>query len=370
MVDTKENNTRSGRGQGCFTDRHIGPRVDDIDAMLKVVGCKDLSDLSDQAVPASIRQKRENSLDGIACQGSEQAALSYLEQLADKNEVHRSYLGMGYHGTVTPPVILRNILENPGWYTQYTPYQPEISQGRLEALLHYQTLIAELAGLPVANASLLDEGTAAAEAMSMSYGLHAKRHKTGDTFFVSAECHPQTIAVVQTRAAALGFTVVVGNHEDCEFNECTFGALLQYPASCGRIYDYKEFVERAHKHDVIVTVAADLMALVLLTPPGEFGADIAVGNTQRFGVPLGYGGPHAAYFATQDKYKRAVPGRLVGISRDSNGNPAYRLSLQTREQHIRREKATSNICTAQVLLAIMAGMYGIYHGPKGLKSIA
>ncbi len=332
--------------------------------MLEVLGFASMDDLIDHTVPRAIRLARP--LD-VGEGDDEYSVLRRLRAIAGQNQVFRSYIGMGYHDCVTPPVIQRNIFENPGWYTQYTPYQPEISQGRLEALLNFQTMIADLTGLEIANASLLDEATAAAEAMHMSYGLFQGDSKT---FFVSEACHPQTIDVVKTRAWALGFDVVVGNHETFEFATPIFGVLVQYPATDGTVYDYRAFVERAHEAGALVTVAADLLSLALLTPPGEFGVDIAIGNTQRFGVPLGYGGPHAAYFSTREAFKRSMPGRLVGVSKDAQGKPALRLSLQTREQHIRREKATSNICTAQVLLAVMAGMYAAYHGPEGIKRIA
>ena len=276
--------------------------------------------------------------------------------------------GLGYSDCVTPPVIQRNILENPGWYTAYTPYQAEIAQGRLEALLNFQTMVMDLTGLEIANASLLDEGTAAAEAMALSYAVHGKPGK--ETFFVSDECHPQTIDVVKTRAHARGIAVVVGDWRKAPIGADVFGALLQYPATDGAVYDYRQFCERAHAVGALVTVATDLLSLVLLTPPGEWGADVAVGNSQRFGVPLGYGGPHAAFFATKDEFKRQLPGRIIGVSRDADGKPALRMALQTREQHIRREKATSNICTAQVLLAVIAGMYAVYHGPERLTAIA
>ncbi|GAP96037.1 glycine dehydrogenase (decarboxylating) [Leptolyngbya sp. NIES-2104] len=347
-----------------FVDRHIGVRGDEISAMLSVLGLNSIEDLIDKSVPQSIRIGRPLQ---IGSGRSEYELLKELKAIAAKNQVMRSFIGMGYSNCITPPVIQRNILENPGWYTQYTPYQPEIAQGRLEALLNYQTMVMDLTGLEIANASLLDEGTAAAEAMAMSYGLVKGNAKT---FWVSSACHPQTIEVVQTRAIPLGIEVIVGDHQTFEFDTPIFGALLQYPATDGAVYDYSEFVDRAHQSGALVTVAADLMSLTLLKPPGEFGADIAIGNTQRFGVPLGYGGPHAAYFATKETYKRQLPGRLVGVSRDRSGQPALRLALQTREQHIRRDKATSNICTAQVLLAVIAGMYGVYHGAEGLKNIA
>ncbi len=347
-----------------FARRHIGPQPGDLAAMLNTVGCDSLASLIDRTVPAAIRLARPMRTGEPE---DEYSATQRLRTIASKNKVLRSFIGMGYHDSVTPAVIQRNIFENPGWYTQYTPYQPEISQGRLEALLNFQTMIADLTGLEIANASLLDEATAAAEAMHMSHGLFEGE---SNAFFVSEGCHPQIIEVVKTRASALGIEIIVGDHERFGFSKPVFGCLLQYPASDGTVHDFSGFVERAHAAGSIVTVAADLLSLVLLTPPGEFGADIAVGNSQRFGVPLGYGGPHAAYFATREKYKRSMPGRLVGVSRDANGKTALRLSLQTREQHIRREKATSNICTAQVLLAVMAGMYAVYHGPNGLKEIA
>ena len=347
-----------------FARRHIGPDSEDRRQMLDLLGFTKIDDFIEKTVPANIRQKESLS---IGPGQSEYSALAQLRRLATQNKVFRSYIGMGYHDCITPPVIQRNILENPGWYTHYTPYQPEIAQGRLEALLNFQTMIMDLTGMEIANASLLDEGTAAAEAMRMSYALS---QNDAGLFFVSEACHPQTIAVVRTRAEAQGLEVVVGNHETYDFNRPTFGALLQYPASDGVIHHYAGFIEKAHKAGALVVVAADLLLLTLLQPPGEFGADIAVGSAQRFGVPLGYGGPHAGYFATREAFKRAVPGRLVGISKDAQGKTALRLSLQTREQHIRREKATSNICTSQVLLAVMAGMYAVYHGPAGLRDAA
>ena len=347
-----------------FAVRHIGPSSDEIEQMLKVLGFSTLDALIEQTVPSAIRLNQSLKLPAAQ---SEYAALAQLKEIASKNQVFRSFIGMGYYDCITPPVIGRNILENPGWYTAYTPYQAEIAQGRLEALLNFQTMIIDLTGLEIANASLLDEGTAAAEAMSMSYGLCKTQ---ANAFFVSSACHPQTIEVVQTRARPLDIEVIVGDHRTFDFEQPIFGALLQYPATDGAIYDYREFINKVHEVKALVTVAADPLSLALLTPPGEFGADIAVGSTQRFGVPLGYGGPHAAYFATREAYKRQVPGRIVGISKDAQGKPALRLALQTREQHIRREKATSNICTAQVLLAVIASMYAVYHGPEGIKSIA
>ncbi|MEL7036281.1 MAG: aminomethyl-transferring glycine dehydrogenase [Cyanobacteria bacterium J06592_8] len=347
-----------------FSKRHIGPNSAAIQEMLETLGFSDLNELIDRTVPASIRLNRSLKLPNPK---SEYAALAQLKEIASKNQIFRSFIGMGYSNCITPPVIQRSLLENPGWYTAYTPYQAEIAQGRLEALLNFQTMVIDLTGMEIANASLLDEATAAAEAMSMSYGVSKAK---ADAFFVSQDCHPQTIDVLKTRAIPLGIEIIVGDFKTFEFDTPIFGALLQYPATDGAIYDYREFIEVAHNQKAFVTVAADILSLTLLTPPGEFGADIVVGSTQRFGVPLGYGGPHAAYFATKETYKRQVPGRLVGVSKDANGNPALRLALQTREQHIRRDKATSNICTAQVLLAVIAGMYAVYHGPDGLKQIA
>jgi glycine dehydrogenase len=357
-----------------FEQRHIGPTEQDIDKMLAVLGFETVEALIAAAVPAGIRLKQPLAIEAAL---SETEALKKIAGIAAQNQVCRSYIGLGYASCVTPPVIQRNILENPGWYTQYTPYQPEISQGRLEALLNYQTMVSDLTGLEIANSSLLDEGTAAAEAMSMSFGLCKNKDAIkAKRFWVSAACHPQTIEVIKTRSRPLGIEVIIGDHRDTDTatsfatsGPC-FGALLQYPATDGAIFDYTAFIEQAHATGTIVTVAADLLSLTLLKAPGEFGADIAVGNTQRFGVPLGYGGPHAAYFATQQAYARKLPGRLIGLSKDSKGAPALRLALQTREQHIRRDSATSNICTAQVLLAVIASAYAVYHGPQGLKNIA
>jgi glycine dehydrogenase len=348
-----------------FIPRHIGPSPADVRAMLDLLGYDSLDALIDSTVPAGIRLQRP--LD-IHAPMTEFEALNNLRNIARRNQIARSYLGLGYYDTVTPPVIQRNVLENPGWYTAYTPYQAEIAQGRLEALLNFQTMVMDLTGLEIANASLLDEGTAAAEAMAMSYAVHGKPGK--ETFFVADDCHPQTIEVVKTRAHARGVNVIVGDWRKAPLAADVFGVLLQYPATDGAVYDYRQFCERAHAIDAVVTVATDLMSLVLLTPPGEWGADIAVGNSQRFGVPLGYGGPHAAFFATKDEYKRQLPGRIIGVSRDADGRPALRMALQTREQHIRRDKATSNICTAQVLLAVIAGMYAVWHGPDRLRAIA
>jgi glycine dehydrogenase len=355
-----------------FASRHLGPtEAKDIEKMLQVLGFDSIEALISTAVPSSIRLKQPLAVDQAL---SETEALKKIAGIAAQNQVFRSYIGLGYASCITPAVIQRNILENPGWYTQYTPYQPEISQGRLEALLNYQTMVTDLTGLEIANASLLDEGTAAAEAMSMSWGVcKNKAAQKAKRFWVSDACHPQTIDVIKTRSRPLGIEVVIGDHRSVDLTDKDspfFGALLQYPASNGAIFDYSQFIEQAHANGTIVTVAADLLSLTLLKAPAEFGADIAVGNTQRFGVPLGYGGPHAAYFATKQAYARKLPGRLVGLSKDSKGAPALRLALQTREQHIRRDAATSNICTAQVLLAIIASTYAVYHGPHGLRGIA
>jgi len=346
-----------------FPNRHIGPDPEQARQMLDLLGSPSLEALIDKAVPSQIRLKRPLALPAAK---SEYEVLVALKEIAGENQVFRSFIGMGYYDCITPPVIQRNLLENPGWYTQYTPYQAEISQGRLEALLNFQTMVIDLTGLEVANASLLDEATAAAEAMTMCHGMKEGRN----TFLVSSACHPQTIDVVKTRANALGIEVVVAEHSQFEFTDKVFGILLQYPDTYGIICDFSELIAKAHQAGALVTVATDLLALTLLKPPGEFGADIAIGSAQRFGVPLGYGGPHAAFFATRDAFKRNMPGRIVGVSKDSRGRPALRLSLQTREQHIRREKATSNICTAQALLANMASMYACYHGPEGLRKIA
>jgi glycine dehydrogenase len=334
--------------------------------MVEIIGVDSLDALIDETVPKAIRMEGELKLAGPR---SESAVLDEMRALAKANKLYRAFIGMGYYGTLTPGVILRNILENPGWYTQYTPYQAEIAQGRLEALLNFQTMIMDLTGLDIANASMLDEGTAAAEAMTLCHRAQP-RSSTANAFFVDERCHPQTIDIVRTRAEPLGFDVIVGDYATYDFSTGTFGVLIQYPATDGSILDYEVFCAKAHESGALVVVATDLLALTLLKAPGEWGADIAVGNSQRFGVPMGYGGPHAAFMATKDELKRMMPGRLVGVSQDSTGAPALRLSLQTREQHIRREKATSNICTAQVLLAIMASMYAVYHGPKGLRQIA
>ncbi|MGI9015094.1 MAG: aminomethyl-transferring glycine dehydrogenase [Phycisphaerales bacterium] len=346
-----------------FVHRHIGPDEADIAAMLAVVGASTLDELTDQTIPASIRLDHRLHLDPPQ---TEFALIERLREMSKKNMVYRSFIGMGYARTITPPVIQRNILENPGWYTQYTPYQAEIAQGRLEALINFQTMVADLTGLPLANASLLDEATAAAEALVMCSRIAGEEK----SWFVSTHCHPQTIEVVRTRARSMGIAVKVGDEADVESFAGVAGVLLQYPASDGEVIDYRECVERAHAEGTQVVMATDLLACTLITPPGEVGADIAVGSSQRFGVPMGFGGPHAAFLATREEHARKMPGRIIGVSRDVHGNPAYRMAIQTREQHIKRDRATSNICTAQVLLAIMAGMYAVYHGPDGLMQIA
>jgi glycine dehydrogenase len=346
-----------------FARRHIGPNEAETAEMLRAVGFESLDALIDATVPKNIRFDRELNLPEAK---SEAEALAELRAISKKNKIAKNFIGAGYSDCVTPPVIQRNILENPGWYTAYTPYQAELAQGRLEALLNFQTMIVDLTKLEIANASMLDEATSAAEAMTLCHASVPDRK----TFFVADNCHPETIEVVRTRAKPLGIEVKIDNFAKFKFDNTVFGALVQYPATDGAIYDYAEFVKQAHAAGALVVVAADILALTLLKPPGEFGADVAVGSTQRFGVPLGFGGPHAAFFATRDQHKRHMPGRLVGVSHDAEGRPAYRLALQTREQHIRRDKATSNICTAQVLLAVIASMYAIYHGPHGLRAIA
>ena len=349
-----------------FVQRHLGPDPGEVREMLESIGLNSLDTLIDQTIPPQIRSQRSLALPGPR---PESDVLAEMAEIASHNQLFRSFIGIGYYDTITPPVILRNILENPGWYTQYTPYQAEIAQGRLEALLNFQTMVGDLTALDIANASLLDEATAAAEAMMMCKRSQ-KRGSSANTFFVSETCHPQTIDTVQTRAEPLGYMIEVGDHRSFNCNDDTFGLLLQYPDTEGTISDFRVLVDQAHAVGALVVVATDLLALTLLTPPGEWGADIAVGSAQRFGVPMGYGGPHAAFMATRDALKRQMPGRLVGVSQDAQGSPALRLALQTREQHIRRDKATSNICTAQVLLAIMASMYAVYHGPEGLTRIA
>jgi glycine dehydrogenase len=352
-----------------FEKRHIGISEAELADMLAVVKADSLDQLIHETVPDNIRLEQELDLPEPL---TEYEYLRELKEIANLNKVYKTYIGMGYYGTITPAVIARNIFQNPGWYTQYTPYQAEIAQGRLEALLNFQTMVSDLTGLPIANASLLDEGTAAAEAMAMFYSVRNKKSKDqhDNVFFVDQNVFDQTIDVLRTRALPLDIEIVVGDWKDFEITDKTFGVLLQYPNKQGEVEDYRAFAEKCKAHEVYVTVAADLLGLAVLKAPGEWGADAAVGNTQRFGVPIGYGGPHAAYFATKDDYKRIIPGRIIGVSVDMHENRALRMALQTREQHIRREKATSNICTAQALLAIMAGMYGVYHGPQGIRAIA
>jgi glycine dehydrogenase len=349
-----------------FVHRHIGPDALDREKMLQTIGADSLDQLIDQTIPSAIRL--QTPLSGIHAQ-TETEFLASLRKTAAKNTVFKSLIGMGYYDCTTPPVILRNILENPAWYTQYTPYQAEIAQGRLEALLNFQTMIMDLTGMHIANASLLDEATAAAEAMHLFHATRPKEAAAKHAFFVSENCFPQTIDLLKTRSEPLGIELIIGNHQSIDWTN-VFGALVQYPDGNGEIYNYTDFCASAHANHAFVAVAADLMSLCLLTPPGEFGADVVLGTAQRFGVPMGYGGPHAAFFAAKEEFKRQMPGRIIGVSIDASGKPALRMALQTREQHIRRDKATSNICTAQVLLAVMSSMYGVYHGPKGLLVIA
>ena len=352
-----------------FQRRHIGPNIKEQDEMLATIKAANLEQLITETVPDNIRLK--NELD-LAPALSEYEYLAHIKKLSEKNKVFKSYIGLGYHEAIVPSVIQRNILENPGWYTAYTPYQAEIAQGRLEALLNYQTMICDLTGMELANASLLDESTAAAEAMALLYDVRerSKKKAGANKFFVSDEILPQTLSLLQTRSTPIGIELVIGNHEDFDFSDAFFGAILQYPGKYGQIFDYENFVSKANENNIKVAVAADILSLVKLKAPGEFGASVVVGTTQRFGIPLGYGGPHAAYFATKEAYKRSIPGRIIGVTKDKNGKRALRMALQTREQHIKREKATSNICTAQVLLAVMAGMYAVYHGKDGLQYIA
>ncbi|MBS1683597.1 MAG: aminomethyl-transferring glycine dehydrogenase [Bacteroidetes bacterium] len=350
-----------------FRDRHIGPDDHETKQMLGAIGVSSVDELISQTVPPSIMRTTELALPAAQ---SEYNYLKELRKKAQKNKIYKNYIGVGYYGNIMPAVIRRNVFENPGWYTQYTPYQAEIAQGRLEALLNFQTMVADLTGLPIANASLLDEGTAAAEAMHLFWGVKNKKDAEFNKFFVSNLCLPQTIDVVKSRAGILEIEVVVGDHKTATIDQSYFGALIQYPAVDGNVFDYKDFTDKCHSVGCAVTVACDLMALTLLTPPGEWGADCAIGNSQRFGVPMGYGGPHAAFFAITDEHKRIIPGRIIGVSVDAQNNPALRMALQTREQHIRREKATSNICTAQALLSIMSSMYAVYHGPQGVRNIA
>ena len=352
-----------------FALRHIGIKDENLEQMLDTIGTESLDQLIYETLPNDIRLKKPLQLDEPM---SEHKFLAHIQELSEKNQLFRTYIGLGYHDTLTPSVIKRNILENPGWYTAYTPYQAEIAQGRLEALLNFQTVISDLTGMELANASLLDESTAAAEAMTMLFEVRSRDQKKNKVtkFFVSEEILPQTLSLLKTRATPIGIELVIGNHADFDFSDEFYGAILQYPGKYGEVFDYGEFVSKAKASDIKVAVAADILSLVLLTPPGELGVDVVVGTTQRFGIPLGYGGPHAAYFATKEDYKRNIPGRIIGVTKDLDGKPALRMALQTREQHIKRDRATSNICTAQVLLAVMAGMYAVYHGPKGLKYIA
>lgn len=352
-----------------FALRHIGPRENDLQHMFKTIGVESLDQLIYETVPDNIRLKKDLDLDAPM---TEYEYLTHIQELGKKNKVFKSYIGLGYHPAIVPAVIQRNIFENPGWYTAYTPYQAEIAQGRLEAILNYQTTIIELTGMEIANASLLDEGTAAAEAMALLFDVRTRDQKKNNAskFFVSEEILPQTLSVLQTRSTPKGIELVIGNHETFDFSTDFFGAILQYPGKFGQVNDYANFIAKAHEKEIKVAVASDILSLVKLTPPGEMGADVVVGTSQRFGIPMGYGGPHAAFFATKEEHKRSMPGRIIGVTIDANGNRALRMALGTREQHIKREKATSNICTAQVLLAVMAGMYAVFHGPKGLKYIA
>ena len=352
-----------------FALRHIGPRENDIQHMLKTIGVESIEQLIYETLPDDIRLKEPLDLDPAM---TEYEYSNHIQQLGNKNKMFQSYIGLGYNQAIVPAVIQRNIFENPGWYTAYTPYQAEIAQGRLEAILNFQTMVIELTGMEIANASLLDEGTAAAEAMALLFDVRSRDQKKNNVnkFFVSEEILPQTLSVLETRSAPIGVELVVGNHETFDFSTEFFGAILQYPGKFGQVHDYTDFIAKAKVNEIKVAVAADILSLAKLTPPGEMGAAVVLGTTQRFGIPLGYGGPHAAYFATKDEYKRSMPGRIIGVTIDTDGNRALRMALQTREQHIKRDKATSNICTAQVLLSVMAGMYAVYHGPKGLRYIA
>ena len=352
-----------------FALRHIGPRENDLHHMLKTIGAESLNQLIDETIPSDIRLQSDLDLDPAM---TEYEFANHITQLGNKNKMFQSYIGLGYNAAIIPAVIQRNVFENPGWYTAYTPYQAEIAQGRLEAILNFQTMVIELTGMEIANASLLDEATAAAEAMALLFDVRSRDQKKANVckFFVSEEVLPQTVSVLQTRSTPIGVELVIGNHEEFDFSSDFFGALLQYPGKFGQVNDYAEFIAKASENEIKVAVAADILSLAKLTPPGEMGAAVVLGTTQRFGIPLGYGGPHAAYFATKDEYKRSMPGRIIGVTIDTNGNRALRMALQTREQHIKRDKATSNICTAQVLLSVMAGMYAVYHGPKGLRYIA
>ncbi len=352
-----------------FALRHIGPRATDLQHMFDTVGVKDMDQLLYETFPDKIRLEKDIVLDEAL---TEYEYLAHATALGAQNKAFKSMIGLGYNEAIVPAVIQRNIFENPGWYTAYTPYQAEIAQGRLEALLNFQTTVIELSGMEIANASLLDESTAVAEAMALLFDVRTRDQKKNNAnkLFVSEEILPQSLSVLQTRSTPIGIEVVVGNHEAFEFTEDFFAAILQYPGKFGQVHDYEDFINKAHSKDIKVAVAADILSLARLKSPGEMGADVVVGTTQRFGIPLGFGGPHAGFFCTKEEYKRSMPGRIIGVSQDTNGNRALRMALQTREQHIKREKATSNICTAQVLLAVMAGMYAVYHGPKGLRRIA
>ena len=352
-----------------FALRHIGPKEENLKEMLQTIGVYSLEQLIYETIPDDIRLKQPLNLPKAL---SENQYAEHIGKLAAKNKVFKSYIGLGYHQGILPAVIQRNILENPGWYTAYTPYQAEIAQGRLEALLNFQTMVSDLTGMEIANASLLDESTAAAEAMALLFAVRDRKQKKDDVnkFFVSEEVLPQTISLIKTRAEFLGIDIVLGDHAEFDFSAEFFGALIQYPGKYGQVFDYADFVNNCNQNSIKVAVAADILSLVKLQAPGELGVDVVVGTTQRFGIPLGYGGPHAAYFATKEAYKRNLPGRIIGVTKDADGNHALRMALQTREQHIKRDRATSNICTAQVLLAVMAGMYAVYHGPKGLQYIA
>jgi glycine dehydrogenase len=352
-----------------FALRHLGPRENDLPKMLETIGVETLDQLIFETIPTDIRLKKPLELEHIM---TEYEYANHIRLLGRTNKVFKSYIGLGYHPTIVPPAIQRNIFENPGWYTAYTPYQAEIAQGRLEAILNFQTTVIELTGMEIANASLLDESTAAAEAMALLFDVRSREQKKNNVckFFVSEEILPQTLSVLQTRSTPVGVELVIGNHQEFDFSDEYFGAILQYPGKYGQVYDYADFIKKANDNEIKVAVAADILSLVKLTPPGEMGAAVVVGTTQRFGIPMGYGGPHAAFFATKEEFKRSMPGRIIGVSQDADGNRALRMALQTREQHIKREKATSNICTAQVLLSVMAGMFAVYHGPKGLQYIA
>ena len=352
-----------------FLIRHIGPRDEDIKKMLKVINANSLDELIDETLPNDIKLNQSLNLEKPL---SESEYLMHLKKISALNKVYKTYIGLGYNRSYLPAVIQRNILENPGWYTAYTPYQAEISQGRMEALLNFQTMITDLTGMEISNASLLDESTAAAEAMTLLYAVRDREQKKNNIckFFVSEDIFPQTLSVLKTRSEPIGIDLVIGNIEDFNFDSNFFGALIQYPGASGEIKDIKSFISKCISNNIKTAVASDILSLVLLESPGKIGADVVVGTTQRFGIPLGYGGPHAGYFATKEEYKRNIPGRIIGVSIDADGNKALRMALQTREQHIKRDKATSNICTAQVLLAVMAGMYAVYHGPNGLKEIS